>query len=168
MKKISEINELEIGEEYYLEIDGFKLKAYITDIVEELDVISFSFPCLLSGEGYFKNVLLPNINYEIGSSEEPEMEKHYKQIRLMSVKQVYDISTSHKVDPSGFCLIHEALYANTENEDEIVDYFPEPMKIDIYEPTRDKLYEKFEQSSLSIILDKYTFPELSMYVKGLL
>lgn len=160
MKQIKDISELEIGKEYYLELYGTKIKAYITNIEEEYQRITLSFPCLLSGEGFFRDV-----NIDIEDEHEFDGLWHisktvHRQIRGLLVKYINSIDE--------FNVMSEAYYANFEEEDDIIiiDNVFEP--VCIYMPTRDTIYEKFQQTSLKMVMDKYGFPELSTHVEGLL
>ena len=160
MKKISEINELEIGKEYYLELHGTKIKAYITNIEEEYQRITLSFPCLLSGEGFFRDV---NIDIE----DEHEFDGLWNISKTVH-RQMRGLLVKYLSSTDEFIVMSEAYYSNFEEEDEIIviDRVFEP--VCIYMPTRDTIYEKFQQISLNIVMDKYGFPELSTYTEGFL
>jgi hypothetical protein len=163
MKKITEVDQLEIGKEYYLELYGSKVKAYITDIVESPDLVFFSFPCLLSGEGYFRDVHTVS-----------------KQMRCVVIKQVIHYNKETRETIPKFHIINELYYNDSEDEDDIIEITSNTLwdlclqeysgisSINIYEPTRDKLYEKFKQTSLELVMEKYTFPGLYTEFKELL
>jgi hypothetical protein len=173
MKQITDIHQLEMGKKYYLELYGTKITAYVTEAIEEeypvFETATFAFPCLLSGEGYFRDIEITHLQELEGEICEYK-KTYYKQMRYFTLKQVYSISDTHKLN-THFYIENEVYYYNTDDEDEIIDAYPEldyKHEIQIYEPTRDTIYEKFKQTSLKMVMDKYGFPELSTYVNDLL
>ena len=160
MKKVSEFDQLDIGKEYYLEMRGVKLKAYITDMSEKSQSIKFSFPCLLSGDGYFGEIWVESD--DIDSDGDLVSDAINAQIRELKVK--YDTRKNK------FFLTRETYYLDEEDDDNTIDkvVYSFGTKVHIYEPTRDKIIEKNQQTSLAIVMDKYGFPELSTYTEGFL
>lgn len=177
MKPIQDVDELQIGKEYYLHYDGDKIKAHVCDINH--DIIYFSNIMTLQNKGYHKQI--PYTNYtnitrpiaytyqDITDLQTDEDPRPSLQVCYLAVRHVKYITTRKQ---TGFYSQQEIYYTDPEDPSVLVNFYiihhGETAPLEIYEPMRDKIIEMNQMKTLQMVMDTYTVPYMSQYTKGLL
>jgi hypothetical protein len=166
---IKETEELEEGKEYYLEYDGNKIKAYVNEI--DYPLIYFVNPRFLTGEGYFKHAPTEDFSHLYEPNNLSHIFKIIQknpvlQMRYLSIKQ-----NVHKTLHTDRCFysLQEIYYYDPEDEHQLLNFYitrhSDANRVTIYLPTKDAIIEANNRTTLRMIMEKYTCPDLVEYVE---